>query len=378
MRVLILDPWGVNGPAKYLNGLAYGVSESAEVSLFTNFYFKKTTHANFKSYNIFFRFSEKRKKNLARKIIRGAEYILGYMKIFRYLKRMEEFDVIHINWLLMYKLDVFFLKKLHCYCKKIVYTAHNIKPHIDGERYKLELNSIYQEVDKIVLHGDEIKKEFIQSFPQYSDKVYLQYHGADVNADTKYNISKVPIDIQKKITDCHKVYLFIGSLFYNKGIDRVIPFWDKVTKNSLLIIAGKVENNYKEFYAAKENYSGNHILFLDYYISDNLLNYLTNIADVLLLPYRHASMSGVVFTAADFSKPIVCTKTGSIHEYVNENMAFIVDNKTDALQSIIQTIDSNYSKEELKRMGECLKTHIQDICNWKNIGKKLVEECYSA
>ena len=229
-----------------------------------------------------------------------------------------------------------------------------------------------------MLHGEGIKNEFMHIFPKYSEKVYLQRHGADIDVDTKYNISKVPIDIQKKITDCHKVYLFIGSLFYNKGIDRVIPFWDKVTKNSLLIIAGKAENSYKEFYAAKENYSGNHILFLDYYIPDNLLNYLANNADVLLLPYRHASMSGVVFTAADFSKPIVCTKTGSIHEYVNENMAFIVDNKTDALQSIIQTIDSNYSKEELKRMGECLKAHIQDICNWKNIGKKLVEECYSA
>ena len=378
MRVLVLDPWGVNGPSKYLNGLVYGLSESAEVYLFTNYYFKKTTNASFQVHNIFFKLSEKMKNGMARKLIRGAEYIIGYLKIFCFLKKMKEFDVIHINWLLMYNMDVLFLKRLHRYCKKIVYTAHNVEPHIEGERYKTELDRIYQEVDKIVLHGEGIKNEFMHIFPKYSEKVYLQHHGADIGVDTKYNISKVPIDIQKKITDCHKVYLFIGSLFYNKGIDRVIPFWDKVTKNSLLIIAGKAENSYKEFYTAKGNYSGNHILFLDYYIPDNLLNYLANNADVLLLPYRHASMSGVVFTAADFSKPIVCTKTGSIHEYVNENMAFIVDNKTDALQSIIQTIDSNYSKEELKRMGECLKAHIQDICNWKNIGKKLVEECYSA
>ena len=97
MRVLVLDPWGVNGPSKYLNGLVYGLSESAEVYLFTNYYFKKTTNASFQVHNIFFKLSEKMKNGMARKLIRGAEYIIGYLKIFCFLKKMKEFDELTIQ-----------------------------------------------------------------------------------------------------------------------------------------------------------------------------------------------------------------------------------------------------------------------------------------
>ena len=97
---------------------------------------------------------------------------------------------------------------------------------------------------------------------------------------------------------------------------------------------------------------------------------------VILLPYRHASMSGVVFTAADFHKTVLCTNVGALPEYLENGVdSFVVDNDNQAIfekLNDLRSVDNRF----LQKMGDLLSDNIQNKCSWDVVTSKLVHECY--
>lgn len=379
MKVMMIDPWGVNNLSMYTNGICQGINKHVELTLVTNFYFKRTTNEDYSLKPLFFKVSEKMKRGKARNIVRGIEYIKSYIKVINELKK-ESYDVIHIQWLLLYRFDSIILKQIKKYCKKLVYTAHNVLPHSTGEKYIDKLRKIYSVVDTIILHGDGIRKEFESLFPEYKHKVVIQKHGTYLNQNTKFDIENIDSEIINKIEKYDKIFIFFGIMFYNKGVDRLVKAWIDNFKmeNHLLIIAGRKSDKYKEMNDIEDEiYNCDNILYINKYIEDNLLNYLINKSDIVVLPYRHASMSGVVFTAAEFRKPVLVTNTGAISEYiVNGENSFLIENDHQQLYEVLKHIICTRSKKDLQDMGNLLNSYIAINYSWNNIGKKLYDEVY--
>ena len=95
-----------------------------------------------------------------------------------------------------------------------------------------------------------------------------------------------------------------------------------------------------------------------------------------MIPYRHASMSGVLHTAAIFEKPLICTKAGSMAEYLEDGIDSIVcENTEDSLFYGI-TIANDMEKDKLEEMGRKLHENINRKYSWRIITKKLYEEVY--
>ena len=140
---------------------------------------------------------------------------------------------------------------------------------------------------------------------------------------------------------------------------------------------GKVQKGYAEL----ENYLDrieeiNNIMFIGEYVSDNVANYLIAKSDLLLMPYRHASMSAVVFTAASFAKTVWCTKVGALEEYLNEDISFLTDNTEEKISESLRYICEFVQKDKLEIMGKRLQKYIQETCSWECIAKGIVDNCY--
>lgn len=375
LKVLLIDPWGVGGTANYIKGLARGLSQSVEVTLITNYYFEEEK-PSYKVYKWFFQRTEIANRTYTRKILRAGEYIHAYNKICKHIKQ-NKYDIIHINWLLMYDVDYYFLSILRKNCKKLVYTAHNILPHVKGEKSKDKLYKIYSVVDQIILHGEVLKKEFGNIYPEFENKVYVQRHGCNYNVNITYNLCAINNNILCKIDSYDRKIIFFGNIFYNKGVDILIDIWLRNYSQSqmLLIIAGTSRERYAELDKMKDDINRcKNILYLNYHIEDNLLNYLIDSSSLIVLPYREASMSGVVFTAADFAKPILCTNCGALTEYLQDGVnSFVTD-----LDNFKAAFDCaiNSPEEQLINMGNNLQKDIQSIYSWEKISKSLIKECY--
>ena len=313
-----------------------------------------------------------------RKLLRGIEYVFAYQKILRIIKK-EQYDHVHIQWLLMYKLDRIFLNKIKKLNSKIVFTAHNAVPHVEGEKFIDELRRIYDVVDIILVHGQAIKDELLLMFPELEQKIIIQPHGAVLNRKATMENYIIPADIFQKIQD-KELYIMFGNQFFNKGTDRLLKIWrEEYTNDSkkMLIIAGRRTNSYPELEAELSQISSDcNVLVLTGYIEEELLDYLIQQSEAILLPYRHASMSGVIFTAAEYQRTVLTTRCGAICEYLEEgNDSIVVENSDEAFSMGLKELMS-LSHEERLRRGKNLYTNINSKYSWDSIAALLVDRVY--
>lgn len=69
----------------------------------------------------------------------------------------------------------------------------------------------------------------------------------------------------------------------------------------------------------------------------------------VVLPYlRGGSMSAVVITVSEFSKPVLSTKVDAIEEHIrNEIDGCVVENKKQSLQLIVLHLENEVSNETI-------------------------------
>lgn len=379
MEVLLIDPWGVNNTAEYLQGLIKGISDLTDLTVITNYYSNCTSNKA-TILKLFFKISEKMNSVYVRKIIRGLEYIKTYLKIMK-ITNKRKFDIIHINWLLFYKVDILFLRSLKKKCAKIIYTAHNVIPHIDGNKKTSELQKIYDIVDEIIVHGEAIKSEMVNIFPKVEDKIHIQKHGAIITSIGKISFAKFPEPLMHKIKKYNKIFLMCGAIYYNKGTDRLLKIWiqNYLNQDALLIIAGEQTASYEKFETLALNIKKeDNVEIINKYIDEEMMNALFSISTVILIPYVHASMSGTVFSAASFRKPVLCTNVGALPEYIEPDIdSFLCDNTYDGIKNEMDKL-LYMNIDILKQIGSKFYENITDKCNWDKIGNFIVKNVYKS
>ncbi len=382
MKVLMIDPWGIKSVEKYTKGLCSALGKNHSISqlfLITNYFFPQLEGEKIRVLRWFFRFSEKMERSKTRKFLRGLEYLWAYLRIYLFIRK-NSFDVIHFQWLLVYRFDAFMVGVLKRYCSKLVYTAHNAKPHVKKSEKMDVLKKIYDTADEIVVHGQSVKNEIISTFGIDKEKIKIQRHGTKKIElhNPLYEKTKEQEKIKKLINDKKMVFLCLGNMFYNKGVDRLIDIWlENDFSDCFLIIAGKKSRSYNELFEREEKIKKEeNILYIDHFVSTELHDFFINNSDILLVVYRHATVSGVIFSAAEFKKPVICTDVGSLKEYVvDKKTGFIVNNNKQEIRDKMLEI-KEISKERLKEMGENNFSFVNQYCNWELITQKLVKEVY--
>ncbi len=380
MKMIMVDPWGTYNMYLYTNGLCKSIADFVDLTLWTNYHHPHEENLHYPVKKIFFKRSEKMKQGYLRNFIRLCEYYAAYLALIKELRK-NNYDLIHIQWLLHYKSDLRFLARIKQHCPVIIYTAHNVLPHRNGKKYYQDLKKIYSIVDIVLVHGEAVKEEFVTLFGSLSNKISIQRHGSFGGQDLSYDRCMIDVDILDRVNRSKRVSIFFGNIFYNKGVDRLAKSWLENFKNdheNLLIIAGKKDGKYIELEALEAEIAAcDNILYINHFTDCNLLNYLIDQSEIVLLPYRYASMSGVIFTAAAFKKPVLATKTGAIPEYLldGEN-SFLVNNCENQFATKLKTILEDTDKDALAQMGLKLNKHINDNYSWPKIAKKLVESTY--
>lgn len=382
MRVLMIDPWCSIGTNLYYYsiGLASGISKKADLTLVCqhNCCLPDSEKFGIKMLAFFFRFSEKMKRNKLRSVVRGLEYILTYIKIVLFTYN-QDYDVIHIEWPLLYKVDYFFWSILKKRTKALSVKVHNVLPHASGKQYVEDMRKLYELADVIPIHGNNIRFEFNEIFPDLSDRLIVQKYGMHSYHDLSYKAELIDKKYQDIISDHKRIYLFCGMIHEDKGLDRLLDIWSKTmtnNTNSLLIVCGRINPSYssiKELIARSNKLSN--ILFVTEYVPDNLLNYFFSKCQLVLLPYRKGYMSAVVFTCAEFGKTFLATNFGAIDEYAeNGNDSFICENDDISLEKAFVKIDQCVDDATLVAMGQKLNTNFENKYNWDEIGSSLVSD----
>lgn len=192
---------------------------------------------------------------------------------------------------------------------------HNAIPHEQSKLDRWFGKSFFKSCDAFVTMSSTVAndiKRIIKSkdFPilEREHPIYNHYSNDISKEDARSSLS---------ISTDKKVLLFFGFIRPYKGLDLLLEAFNFLSDDYFLLIVGECYKDldiYKSLISSSNN--RNNILANFDYVKDSEVSTYFAAADVLILPYRSATQSGVLATAYQFDKPIIATPVGGIRESI--------------------------------------------------------------
>jgi len=208
---------------------------------------------------------------------------------------------------------------------RTVVTAHDVVPKNATRFGALASGLLQRAADRIIVHGDSLARELAERVPAAAMRVHVVPHG-----DSSFVADHARLEATRDAT-CRPdgaaggetpTILFFGQLHDEKGLPDLIealPIVAARVPAARLVIAGQPEidvGRLKEQAARRR--VADRIDWRLRYVDTAELSDLFESARVVVLPYRKASQSGVVFLAGAFARPLVATRVGALPEVVDE------------------------------------------------------------
>lgn len=204
---------------------------------------------------------------------------------------------------------------------KVISLLHNAIPHettlIDKPFTKFFLNRC----DAFIVMSEPVRDDLLSL--KKDAKIILKPH--PIYDHYGEPIGKVKACKQLNLKSEKKNLLFFGLIRDYKGLDILIEAMSLLDDNYQLIIAGESYGSFEK-YTKLINQSSlkDSIVVFEQYIPDNMVTPLFSAADVLVLPYRSATQSGVVALAYQMELPMIATDVGALGSTVKESQTGLI------------------------------------------------------
>ena len=239
-----------------------------------------------------------------------------------------------------------------------IITSHgtDIIGHNMWKKFHKYSNQAIDNCSRVIAISDSNKIDILNAFPNAKDKTIQLRNGYDqsIFKITEYNKKQVleQLGINREYK---KIVLFSGRLVQIKGVDILL----KAAKNyedgnTLTIIAGG-GILLEELKKTAEELELKDIIFIGNQTQENL-NKLYNISDVLAVPSRVEGFGLVAVEALACGTPVIATNQGGLPEFINEKVGALVNAEDDSgLAKEISKILSGERKFEREELANYAK-----------------------
>jgi len=216
----------------------------------------------------------------------------------------------------------FFAPMIGCICRlvrkrfsgRIVMICDNVIPHEPRPGDLALTRFAFKHVDHVILLSEYVKQDLLRLNPRADH---------DVVPHPVYESFGEAVDKQQAKQalglSAERVVLFFGYVRAYKGLDILLAAMPEILENQplKLLIVG-------EFYDSEEKYRKQiaslgireHVQIYSEFVPDNAVRRYFSAADVVVLPYKSATQSGIVQLAYHLNKPCIVTDVGGLSEVV--------------------------------------------------------------
>lgn len=319
------------------------------------------------------------KELLVKRLVKVIEGLLNYLCLL-VLMFVRHQPVMHLQWLPFMEVcgwEIPILKLLRWLSPqtKLVLTIHNIYPHNMSEKAKVAYRSRFIKactlIDEFIVHTEISRQDVIREFGLSPDRVNVCCHGVFVPAGV------TPKATNREGGKLH-VLQFGGQSFY-KGTDILVDAvcgLDKSLQDKIDVrIVGGISDKFLSELKAKDRDSI--ITWKPYFLDDRELYEEINNCDLIVLPYRAISQSGVLLLSIFFGKLIICSDLPSFKETMQggegdslDDAIFFASESHYSLRNLItryinKEIDENAVHERIARL--------KDLYSWESAAKATLE-----
>jgi len=286
-----------------------------------------------------------------KRIIKVVEIIANYFLLLGYLWK-EKVDIIHFQWLPLMDyigLESFILKVIILIAPRtrIILTIHNVYPHNITPKskilYKKRFVKVSRFINSYIVHTNATKKEVVENFGIKENDIYVVHHGVF--------IPKILDVKENKRNDKIMRFIMYGNQGHYKGtdilVDAALMLPESYKSKSEFKIVGNISPVFYNELKNKTDKDSVKVDWMPYFVDDKMLYQEIIDSDVIVLPYRAISQSGVLLLALYFEKLIITSDLVSFKE--------TLDTFTD---------DMFFKNENIKDLSELLKRYINHEMNF--------------
>lgn len=335
--IFYIDQQSYGNLSVYDYSLLSRIDRSVEIHYFCN----KLYDAGMLKQNIHYHkiFKYSGKQGVAKKV----SYTLSVLQLL-FFTILHAPKVIHQQWIKAIFLDLMIWKISKWFFNtKIIYTAHNVLPHIGTIKSNDEYRKVYSVCDVIISHTVTSQKELVATFPETENKIQIIPHGV-----LDFNISQSEInDATREILQQHGLEgkLILGMFGFQslyKGSDIILKLWSEcpdlsANDNLRLLVIGKSEQD-----ILPASLPSN-VIVVDKYLANAEFEAFMELTNVILMPYRRIDQSGLLLTVANKKIPFCVSNVGELTkplEIADVGWSFPSLEKNEVKEKILEIISS--------------------------------------
>ncbi|MDK2984427.1 MAG: hypothetical protein PWQ96_69 [Clostridia bacterium] len=299
-----------------------------------------------------------------------------YLEVIQLAKKIRP-SIVHFQWPLCPKFDPYFLnhlrREISC---KYVYTAHNLLPHNQTEKDCEIFGTLYQNIDAIIVHGNNLVTNFQKIFNFFPKRLISIPLG-----NYNFLVPKTFTDLKEArkllgLPTDKIILLFFGYISDYKGLEYLLqslPLVKQKSSDFCLVIAGACPDFSKYALLIEELGIKCQIkTFIGYQPFEKVPLFFQG-ADIVVLPYKETYQSAVVQVAYAFGKPVIATNVGALPEVIVEGKSgFLVPPcNSQALADKILYLIKDY--KTCRDMGAYSKNLAHTHFSWKKVSEKTIQ-----
>jgi glycosyltransferase involved in cell wall biosynthesis len=230
-------------------------------------------------------------------------------------RREAAADVIHYQWLTAPGLDVRLLPEL----RPRVMTAHYVLPPHPTRRQVATARRVFGRMDAVIAHSEHGARQLRGEAGVDAERVRVIPHGAFDYLTRLPEEKQLPVELEGA---GGPVILFFGLLRPYKGLDTLLESFRRIEGAELWIV-GNPRMDIEPLRRSAQEAPGP-VRFVTRFVEDAEIPAIFRRADVVVLPYRDAQHSGVLYTGLAFGKAMVLSAVGGFPEVAEQGLARLV------------------------------------------------------
>jgi len=308
----MVDPSAFTPP--YDRSLASALaSRGVEVDLLTSRFLHGPVPdaAGFRASECFYRRTSARGSDARLRLpFKAAEHLLELPRFGRVVG--EDQDLVHYQWLTWPALDRFFLPRF----RPRVMTAHHVPSEGRALRNTVRL---LESMDRAIVHTDSSLERLVRAGLDPA-RVAVVAHGA-FDYLTQVEPAPLPEPLAETPAD-RPVVLFFGLIRPYKGLDLLIEAMESVPRAELWVVGNPrlPQADLDALRSRAEALPGGS-RWVTRFIDEAEIRPVMERADLMVLPYREADQSGVLYAGLAFGMPMVVTDVGGPGEVARQSGA---------------------------------------------------------
>ena len=206
---------------------------------------------------------------------------------------------------------------------KLIFICHNVRPHEQGRLSKLLLPHVLKTVlgqgDGYIVHS-QADRGILQGYLPGA-KISVSPHPTYA-ALGEQNQAKLPIALPSD----RPLLLFCGLVRPYKGLDILLEAVALLKRPFHLLVAGEFwQGGLAEYQKQITRLElAKNVTVVDEYLPNELLAAYIKRANVVVLPYRSATQSGIIQIAFGLNTPVITTNVGGLAEAVEDGRTGLV------------------------------------------------------